>query len=165
MKTLTDMYSAELAKQPENNPALSDILFLSAFPNVAVKKKSKELARFSEDLFEDFNDQWKKRVEDGIRDCLKENMGIQLIIAAVPFLTRDEFKTLLAKVDEFLPGDTDEMAALRVSELQQQYNNFAITAQEILKELFTTHMQLKAQSQIKVAPASALQALDGTPLS
>lgn len=152
MRSLIDMYSAQLDKQSESKPSLPDIMFLSAFPNENVKTKTKELSRLSEDLFEQFNEDWTKRFKEGVEKCLKEDMTPQLIMTAVPFITRDEFKTVMQKVDEFLPGETDEIFALKVGELQNQFNNFMITATEILKSMYQAKMIEKQQSKIITGP-------------
>lgn len=163
MKTLTDMYSAELDKQPENNPALQDIMFLSAFPKVDVKKKTKELSRLSEDLFEDFAEAWTKRIEGGMAACIKEDMTPQLIVASVPLLTREELRTVIAKIDEFIPGDTEELLALRISQLKDQVTEYSITAQEILKSMYTAHIQAK-QAKPKILTGPGLTDALGEPI-
>lgn len=152
MKSLIQMFTEQLDKQPENKPSLPDILFLSAFPNENIKSKTKELSRLSEDLFEEFNEAWTTRFKEGVENCLKEDMPPQLVMNAVPFLTRDELRTVMQKVDEFLPGDTDEVFALKISELQNQFNNFMITATEILKQMYQTHMIGKQQKKIISGP-------------
>jgi len=152
IKSLIDMYSAELEKQPEANPVLSEIIFLAAFPKETPKTKAKELSRLSEDLFEEFNEAWTERVKAGFKKLLDEDMQPQMIVKAVPFITREELKTVMAKIDEFLPGDTEEILALRMTEIQNQYNNFMITATEILKQMYSNKMVTKQQSQIITSP-------------
>jgi FlaA1/EpsC-like NDP-sugar epimerase len=161
MKTLVELYEKELLQQPEDKASLADVMFKAAFVDVDIKKKVKELSRLSEDLLEDFHNAWQKRVEEAIQERLKEDMTPQLIVASVPFLTKEEMRTLMEKLDEFLPGDTEEIFALKISDLHNNVNHFMILASDILKELYTRKMVEKQQSQIIIPDQGLITGLGG----
>lgn len=152
MKTLVEMYSAQLALQNENKPLLSESMFLSAFPGKDSKKLSKELRRKSEDLMEEFIDTWRKRVEDGISTRIEAGLTPEQIVEAVPYMTRAELFTLMEKIDELFEGDTPEILALKAIELNNQFTMFRMTATEILQSLWGAHAAAKQQRNIITAP-------------
>lgn len=104
--TLESIYSQYVPTAGEVD--LGEILFKAAYPDDEKGKEAKRLRRKSEDLFEDFPDAWEKRVREGVRAELRAGSSMHTILKLVPYITSDELKVIIKKLDEFIPdGEID----------------------------------------------------------
>jgi hypothetical protein len=134
MKTLEEMYFPEVDKQPENKVSISDVLFISAFPGANIRTKIKDIKRGAEDTLDEFYQRWETRVREDTRKGLESGLQPQMLVGIVSFLTRSEMKEIIQGIDKYVPGDTEEQLALKITELESHYRMCLQQAGSLLQD-------------------------------
>lgn len=149
MKTLEEMYFTELDKQPELKPSMDDIVFISAFPNTNAKTKKKEIGRAIEDTMEEFQERWIARIKGDTLAGLKAGLQPQMVVQTVAPITRAELKEIIQGIDTYVPGgDTEELLALKVTELQYHFRSCMGKAGELMQEVYNEFMTEQQKQKI-----------------
>lgn len=148
MKTLEEMYFPEVDKQPENKVSLSDVLFISAFPNTNIRTKVREIKRGAEDQLDEFYQRWETRVRTDAKKGLEKGLQPQMLVGIVSFVTRSEFKEIIQGIDKYVVGDTEELVALRITELESHYRMCLQQAGTLLEDEYNKFQASQQDKQI-----------------
>jgi hypothetical protein len=144
MRTLTQLYGGPAAL---DNPSFTDILFHAAYPSgtqaVAIRMRDK-----STEIFTPYTEKWKTRLATALSNELEAGKTAPEIVTIVPWMSKDEYNELLGLIDSYIEGDSQEIFALRIIDL-----NFYLTVlkQEAL-QLFSAMMQ--QQKSMIITPFS-----------